>query len=171
MMTRRDRERVDVQLGSIGKRIGFEIHPDVFDGVEFRSIGRKVFDRDFRVGRKIPGHDSRPVHVEAIPNDNGPPPQVEGDLAEEVPDKRSGDRYPGMDTEEEADPAAMGRDDKGGNYGDFVMASAPLPQDGRLSLGSPGAADQGSHQETAFINEDPGGVQASGFFLSRASPP
>jgi hypothetical protein len=49
------------------------------------------------------------------------------------------------------------------------MMTRALTQDGRAASGSPTATQQRGHEQSAFVEEDQGGVQSMGFFLARAT--
>ena len=146
------------------QRIGFQVAPHVFDGIEFRGVGGKVFQGDSRFGGKVSRHSLRPMGVQPIPDGDGPTWQMPIELAEKVSDERSFDGHMGMKAEEQPHAVTLWGDDQGGNGGNLLVRPSALQENRCLSAWRPGAAHQGGHQEAAFINKHPIGIQETGFF-------
>ncbi len=101
-------ELVEVSRAGIGKLVSLPVAPDVFDGIQFWSVGRQVLERQTPVlsRDKVPDH-SAAVLPQAIPDDQ----DVSWDLAQqttkEVHDLRTSNRT-GIQPEVEPPPGHTG---------------------------------------------------------------
>ena len=86
-------------------------------------------------------------------------------MAEKTDDLRSADLGLGVQTKIKPRDISAGRHAQGSNRRYLLQTTPPLNQYRRLAPRLPTAADQRSHEQTAFIEENQPGVQAVGFFL------
>lgn len=114
------------------------------------------------------GSDSGgPMRLQAIPDQQQVTPHLPTQLAEEG--SHLGGIYicSGIQPPAQPDAATAGADDQGGDHRDLLVVAGALHQYGRLPAGTPCAAHQRRHQQTALVQEHQCGVQPSGFFLIR----
>ena len=88
-------------------------------------------------------------------------------LAEKIDDERGSDVLVGMQAKVQGNPVPAGTHAQGPQHRDFLVGSSPLQQDRGLTAGSPAAANQGGHQQAAFVHKNQKGLQSPGFFLMR----
>ena len=105
------------------------------------------------------------VGVEAILDQHARPLQFLVQMAEEADDARGSDVGLGMQAKVKPHAIAVRRHRQGRKGGNLLEMTPPLHQHRRLSLRLPTAADQGCHEQAAFIEENQPGVQSAGFFL------
>ena len=72
-----------------------------------------------------------------------------------------------VETEIERETIALGRNTHGSDRRYLPMCRGALAQHRRVALQAPGAAYQGSHQQTRFVDEDDAGPQARSVFFTR----
>lgn len=158
-------ERIQIEGGLVGERIGFEVRPQVFDRIEFGGIGRQVlkvcrvwgdtFVEEFaKVGLEpIEDHDQRCAHLALH-------------VLQKFDHTLSIDVGIRMQTEVQRQSITRGNDAQRGDGGDFLVGAGTLAQDGRAASRVPGAAHQRRHQQTGFVEEDQRRSQACGVFFT-----
>ena len=85
-------------------------------------------------------------------------------LAEKIDDERRSDVLIGMQAKVQGNLVPAGTDAQGRQHRDFLVGSSPLQQDRGLTAGSPAAANQGGHQQAAFVHKNQKDLQSPGFF-------
>ena len=103
----------------------------------------------------------------AIPDENDVPWNLILEMPEERPDEVAGDVGVGMEPKIEPSASLLRRESQGCYGGDLSMARRAPAEERRASPGRPGAANEGSHQKAALIDEHERSSQARGFFLIR----
>jgi len=134
--------------------VGFHIAPDVFHGIQLRSIRGKELRAPGRLFRKIRLNGSASVGRESVPQQDAWPSDVAMEMAKKELDPGGVDIGVGIKTEEQSDSIPAGANNQCGDRGQFPVGVGPLAKDGRLPLGGPGAAHQGRQQEAALVEED-----------------
>lgn len=146
--------------------IHFGVTPGVFDGVEFRGIGWKIMKRQSFAGFGEAFYFFGAMCRQTIPDNDDVSPDVEFELAEEINASGAIEIFVGMKPEVEGGVFSWFKT-KGADNGYFLETSGGLEKNGGFSFESPGSSDQGSHQDSRFINEGKGGLGLKGFFLTR----
>lgn len=159
-------EGVKIEGGIVGQGIGFEVGPQVFDGIEFGSVRRKVF-QVCRTGQDAFGDEPALVGLEAIPDEDDGRTQLPLQMLEEVHGAFGVDVGICMQPKVQCDPLAAGQDAQRGDGGDLLMGASALAQYRGLSTQAPGAAHQGCHEHPGFVEENDGRSQARGVFFTR----
>ena len=156
-----------VTKGCIGEGVGFQVRPKVFGRIEFGGIGREEDRMQARRACNEVLGLGRAVRVETIPQQNDVAGEVAQQLAQEGNDFRAADVRRRMKAEIEVEPISAGGHANGRHHGDLLMMTGAMTQDRCLPTRAPGSAQDGSHQDAAFIEENKMGVQPAGFFLAR----
>ena len=89
------------------------------------------------------------------------------EMLKERTDRSGVDISLGMKAEEQPDSVSAGRDDQGGDGGNFPIGVGPVPDEGCLTAGCPSPPHQRHHQEAAFVEKDESGAYPSGVFFTR----
>jgi hypothetical protein len=151
------------QLGIIfGAEIGhfvvLPVAPEIFDRIEFGSVGRQIFQVDSASSRaeKI-GHDAAPMGPKPVPHDQQAARNVAQEMAEKEDDLRTSNR-PGKQAKEEIPPGHSG------NGGERLPAEMILENRG-LAPGSPGSTPVRAFAQPALVDEDDRALFDAGFFL------
>lgn len=105
--------------------------------------------------------------IDTVPEDDGPTGEMTAQLGKKIPDQWSVDGHMRMKAEEQPHAVTSWGDDQGDDGRNFLVSSSSLQENRCLAPGRPCATQQRGHQESAFINKDPMGLQARGFFLIR----
>src|SRR5579872_95648 len=148
----------DVFGADVGQAVLFEVTPNVFDGIEFGRIGRKLggVDASFEAVEVLADAAAAMDHS-SIPDDQQFAGQLSLQVLKELDDLRTFDRA-GMELEVEV-PDRDAADDR-----EFLPVEVKLQNRG-LSARSPGAHPVGFLAEAAFVNEDNDSPFFQGFFL------
>ena len=155
-----------IDRGVVGERIGFQIGPKVFDGIEFGGIRGQVFQMR-RAGQNAFGDELALVSLEAIPDEDDGSAQLPLQMLEEIHRTLGIDVGVRTETKVQSDPVTGGRNAQRGNGGDLLIVLAALSKDGGLSSQTPGATHQRCHEHPGFVEEDEGRSQARGVFFTR----
>src|SRR6185437_5499704 len=105
-------EAVKVESGIVGEGIGLEPRPEVLDGVEFRSVGRQVFQMS-RTGQYALLEQLALVSLEAVPDENNRCAQLVLQMLKEVHGDLGIDVGIRVQTEVQRESVAGGRDADG----------------------------------------------------------
>jgi len=153
--------------GHVGQRIHLGIRPDIFNRVEFRSVGRKV--REMQMGVVVPQrlNRTRAMGDRTIPYDDERAVKLLQKVLQKGMHQVGIDVGIGMKTEEETKPASAWGNAEGCNHGYLLVGTSLVIQPRCLSPGAPGSADKGSHHHAAFVDKDQPGLQSRCFFLMR----
>ena len=89
------------------------------------------------------------------------------EMLKERTDRSGVDISLGMKAEEQPDSVSAGRDNQGGDGGNFPIGVGPVPDERCLPAGCPGPPHQRHHQEAAFVEKDESGAYPSGVFFTR----
>jgi hypothetical protein len=159
-------QRVKVKGGIIRKGIGFEVGPQVFDGIELGSVRRKVFQM-CRTRQDTFLDERALVRLEAIPDQHDGRVQLMLKMLEEVHCKFGVDVGIRMEPKVQRNPIPFGQDAYCGDSRNLLKRTAPLAQYGCVSTQTPGTAHQRGHEHPGFVEENDGGSQTRGVFFTR----
>ena len=153
--------------GEIGKWVLLEPTPEVFHGVEIRSIGGKeVLLKPWRIAEKRPSLFG-PVWQETVPEDDGRGLEMAGKLVEKAAYVNGVEVGIRKETEEKAYTIFLRRHEQGRYGRNLSVGAGSLRQNRRIPARCPASPDQGRHEQTAFVYKDDGGSEPCGFFLMR----
>lgn len=149
------------ELGHVGSR---QMAPEVFYRIEFRCIGRQVFDRQPVHLAVDPGLNFRSaMRRQSVPQqDHFSSTNMSLESFEVSQDFRLLDRSR-LQPQTQTDSSGCGRRDQTGD------GRQPFPvewgnEDRRLSAWRPGSPHAGAFRKTTFIEENQQGFRQSGFF-------
>lgn len=149
-------EQLKIDDGIVGKWIGLEPTPQVFDGVELGGIGRQILQV-----RRVRWHafiDERAlVSREAVPDEHDGGAQLPLKMFEEVHGARGIDVGVRVQSKVQRESITCGRDAQRGDGGDLLIGTTALPQQRRVAAQTPGAAYQRRHEHAGFVDEYDGG--------------
>ena len=142
----------------IGHSVILPVAPDVFGGIEFRSIGRKSGQDDLAVlfAQEIPNLATT-MNRQAIPDDK----QLSLDLAAQV---REEVQHLWCTNSSRIQPEVKLPPGNAGNHRKLLPVKMKF-QLWRLTAGRPSAADMWTLGDATFIYKDDGTMFAEGFFL------
>lgn len=153
--------------GKISKGISLEPTPEVFHGVELRSVrGKEARLKPRRVAEKRPCPFG-PVRQKTIPEDNSRSFDLAAQLVEKSPYMKGIEVGLRKETEEKAYTISFRRHAQRRYSRNLPVRARSLRQNGRVATRRPASPDQGRHQQAAFVYEDDGGSEPRGFFLMR----
>lgn len=167
MMTRGVHQRFEIKRGKVCQGVHFKIAPDVFDGIEFRCVGREEMRMQARVARKKLACDLRAMSLETVPNQGDGPGELLEEHAKKIDDSTRIYVGVGVKPEIQVEIVPRGRYAKCRNHRYFLMRACTLIEERRLASWAPRAANQGRHQHATFVDKDEPRFQARGFFLIR----
>jgi len=142
----------------VWKSVLLEVSPEIFDRIEFWSVGGKEFDMQALAlaGDEVP-HQSAAVDGRAIPEDQQFAGHMPQKMSQEINHLWTFDAA-GMEGEVVIPPCQPGD-------GREAFPVEGELQYRRLAARRPGAHPMGFLTQSAFINEDDGAAFASGFFF------
>lgn len=156
-------ELPDIFRAEVGQFVLLPVGPEIFDRIEFGSVGRQVGHRDaIAMGFHVAAHPETAVDLCPVPDDEDLAGKEAPELTEEGDDLGGADGSP-VQTE------AKGAAGVAGNGGQFLPVEAEL-EDGRLAYRRPGAHTVGLLGEATLVDEDDGAALAQGFFKSWPIP-
>jgi hypothetical protein len=150
----------------VGERIGLEIRPQIFDGIEFGCVRREVLQM-CRTGQDALVDELALVGLEAIPDEHDGGSQLPLQMLEKIHRALGIDVGVWMQPKVQSDPVACREDAQRGDGGDLLMAATALAQHRSLSTHAPRAAHQWRHEHPGFVEENDGRSQARGVFFTR----
>ena len=159
-------EDVKVDDGIVGQRVGFEIGPQVFDGIEVGGVRRHIFQM-CRTGQDAFVEQFAFVGLEAVPDEHDWRSQLHCRCYEESHGALGIDVGVRMQSEVQHETVTRGRNAQRGDGGDLLMAAATLSQYRCLATHAPGATHQGRHEHPGFIEEHERRSQTRGVFFTR----
>lgn len=165
MPTTDDREGVHVRAGEIGERLGLEVAPDVFDGIQLGRVRREMELAGAGARKEVPDV-GRAVRIGTIPDQCHRRPQMPSEVFTEGQHGRSIEVFLDEQLEIQADGAPLGADAEGGDHRDLSAVTADVPEDRRAAARPPRSSHHGQ-QQPAFVAEDQPCAQAVGLFLMR----
>jgi hypothetical protein len=158
-------QSVNIEGGIVGQGIGLQVGPEVFDGVEFGSVRRQVFQvRRARQDAFV--HELSLVGLEAVPDEHDGRVQLTLKMLEEVHSTLGGDVAVGMQSKIQGEPVAAGCNAKSCDRRYLLMAALALSQDRSVPPQAPRTAHQGRHEHTGFVQKDDRRSQARGVFFT-----
>jgi len=154
----------------IGHASVFRVRPDLFVGVEFRSIAWKFLRHDFRMLCKILLNRLRfVVDMTPVPDDG----QRSWDISMQMP--QEADYVAGMGVfiirqqyEVKTTPFSF-RADRDGADGRYPVAPVPASEGGSLSPGRKRPPNRGPQHKARFVLEDEGRAPLFGVFFMRGN--
>jgi hypothetical protein len=159
-------ERAKVEGGVIRQRVSFEVRPKVLDGIEFRSVRRKVLQMCGTRHNALVDELAL-VGLEAVPDQHDGRSQLMLQMLQELHGALGVDVGIRMESKVQGNPIPFGQDADRGDGGDLLMRTAALAQDRCVPAQAPGAAHQGRHEHPGFVEKNDGGSQACGVFFTR----
>ena len=159
-------QSVKIKGGIVRKGIGFQMGPQILDGVEFGGVWREIFQVCGARQDAFVDHLAL-MGLEAIPDQDDGRVQLTLKMFEEVHGALSVDVGIRMQPKVQRDPIAFGWDAQRGDGRNLLMAATTLPQHRGLSPHAPGAAHQWGHEHPGFVEEHDGRSQACGVFFTR----
>jgi hypothetical protein len=159
-------QSVKIEGGIVREGVGFEVGPQIFDGIELWGVGRQVF-QVCRTRQDAIGDELALVGLEAIPDEHDGRAQLTLQMLEEIHGALGVDVGIGLQPKVQRDPIAFGQDAQCGNGRNLLQTATPLPQQRGVSTHAPGAAHQRSHEHRGFVEEHDGRFQARGVFFTR----
>lgn len=151
----------------IGHGVHFRMCPDIFNRVEFRSIGRKEVDMQSCIGAKQFLYFLGAMRLKTVPHDNDMPRQFLHEAAKESYDSGCIDIGIRMQAKIHAEQVSPGSDAESPDNRNFFMRTGSLIQNRSLTARTPGSPYQWSHQHAAFIDKNDMRFQFGSFFLMR----
>ena len=154
---------LDIEAGEIGRRLGLEVAPQVFDRVEFGGVGRKValpplhhIEGDF--GLKAA------MSLGTIPEQEQRSVEAAGELPEEA-EQRAGIEVR-IDQQLKVQPqlAPVGTHAQSGDRRDLFALTTDMPEHRNLPARAPGASHHREQEQPALVDENQPSVQLAGFF-------
>ncbi len=167
MMTRGVNQRFEIKRSEVCQRVHFEIAPDVFNGIEFRSVRREEMGMQARVLRKELARSLRAMGLKTIPNQDDRSGKLLQKHAEEIDDPIRVYICVGVKPKIEVSVVPCRRHAKCRNHRHLLMRARALIEQRRLAPRTPRATNQRRHQYATFVNKNEPGLQAGGFFLIR----
>jgi hypothetical protein len=157
-------EVVGDEVGAVSE---LEVAPELFDGIEFGSVGREPFEGEPRVSFQELADGGAFVHRSVVPDDNDPAGQLLQEFAEEGGDP--GRVVGAVDERLEVEIAAVSfrRDGQRGDGGEFLAGSGELAEQRTASPRRPGPAAEGCELNAGLVDQHHMGIFI-GPFLRRA---
>lgn len=151
----------EVQGSKVGELHPLEVAPEPFVRVQFGSMSGEVLDTESgAMLLEEVTHESGPMSVEVIPDENDGAVDVPQEVAQENEHLGCGD---GAGADEDKEPC-VGTHSRDGRE---LRPGIPVDEDRGLAVGRPGPYP-GRHQpERRFVGENPRGPTPLGFFLIR----
>jgi hypothetical protein len=159
-------QSVKIKGGIVREGIGFQIGPQVLDGIEFRGIGREVF-QVCRTRQDALLDEFALVSLEAIPDEDDGRVQLTLQMLKEVHGALSVDIGIGMEPKVQRDPISVRQHAQRRDGRDLMLRPTALAQHRRVSAHAPGAAHQRRHEHPGFVEENDARPQAGSVFFTR----
>lgn len=151
----------------IGKGGSLKPAPEVFHGVEFRSVrGKEVLVELRHLAEKRPGPFG-PVGQETVPEDKSVGFDLTAKLVQKGPHMTGIEVRVWEKTEEKVYAISFRRHEQCRYGRNLLVGARSMRQNRRIPSRRPTLPDQGRHQQTAFVYEDDSGSEPCGFFLMR----
>jgi len=147
--------------------MAFCIGPQRFDRIQFRCIGREVFDLQIGNCLQIVGHRIRAMDRQAVPDQDDGPTEMPAHLSKDRHDHRVIDRVARLQKVVATESSPPRRDGQDADRRDSRVMHEPVRQLRRLSARRPCPLHQRHHQKAAFVPKGQHGVQTTDFFLIR----
>lgn len=159
-------QRVKVEGRIIRQRIGFKVGPQIFDGIEFGGVGRKVFQM-CRTRQDTFVDEFALVRLEAIPDQHDGCVQLMLKMLEEIHCTLGVDVGIRVEPKVQSNPIPFGQDAYCGYSRNLLKRTAALAQYRCVPTKAPGTAHQRGHEHPGFVEENDSGSQARGVFFTR----
>lgn len=143
-------QRVKVKGGIVRQGIGFEVGPQVFDGIELGSVRKKVFQM-CRTRQHTFVDEPALVRLEAIPDQHDGCVQLMLKVLEEIHCALGVDVGIRMEPKVQRYSIPFGRDAYCGDGRNLLKRTAALAQYRCVPTQAPGTAHQGSHEHPGFV--------------------
>jgi len=168
VVTRGVCQRFGIEASVVGQRILFEIPPGVFDGVQFRCVGRQKNGVN-GAGVVQECHDGLgPMGLKPVPDEHdGMRVKLLTQLTQERDDQFSVDIGIGVEAKVQMHVIPPRGDTQRGDDGDLLVRTRALDKDRGLTAGVPTAPHQWRHQKPGFVEENEAGPQARSVFFTR----
>lgn len=151
----------------IGKGISLKPAPEVFHGVELRSVrGKEVWLKLRRIAEKRLSPFG-PVGQKTVPEDNGGDFDLATKLVEKAAYINGVEVGVRKEAEEKAYAISFRRHEQCRYSRNLSVGAGSLRQNRRVPARRPTSPYQGGHQQAAFVYKDYSGLKPCGFFLMR----
>jgi len=141
--------------------------PDIFNRVEFRSVGRKEVEMQSCIGGKQFLYFFGAMRLKTVPHDNDMPRQFLQEAPKEGYDRGCIDIGIRMQAKIHAEQVSPGSDTKSADNRNLFMRTGFLIQDRSLPTRAPSSPYQWSHQHATFVDKNDMRFQFGSFFLTR----
>lgn len=146
-------ELPDIRRSEVGQLGVFEVIPQLFDGIQFRCVGRQPLQLQSGEPPKQLTNRLAFMHIAPIPQHDDRPPQVAEQRPQEICGAHVVDILLGICAKPKRDSLSARRQTESCRQRDFVTMRCALPQDGRLSGRREAATDQRGQQEPTFVDQ------------------
>ena len=136
-------QNVNIKGGIVREGIGFQIDPQILDGIEFGRIGRQIL-QVCRTRHHALLDELTLVSLQAIPEEHDGRVQLTVQMLEESHGALSVDVGIWMQQKVQRDPATLWQDAQRGDDRDLVLGATAPAQQRRVSAHAPRAAHQGA---------------------------
>ena len=158
----------DIQIKShlINHRFGLQVAPDILHRIQLRSIRRQKIQLPvFLLSDEVLNSLGSMAH-EAVPYQGNGTLQMPVEIFEESEHRCAIDIGVGVKTKEQLHAIPAGRNDQGGDGGNFPIGVGLLPKYRRLTAWCPGSPYMRRHQKAALINEHESSAYSCGVFFT-----
>ena len=160
------RQTIKVVCTTIGQWVHLHPGPSIFQRIQLRSVGRKIFDVQSRALGDEPRHGCGTVHGKTIPHEYDGASQMPQQLPQEVDRLRSFDRL-AVQLPGKAQLMAARADRDRSHRREMFVRTEPVPQHRRDAGDRPGATQQRIQQNAGFVAENEVRREPCRLFLMR----
>lgn len=147
-----------ILVTDVGKFCPFELAPEVFHGVQVRSVGRQILDAQARMLGDEVADNLGPVMATAVPDDDHVAAKVAKKKPQELGRSQAVIASIGNRLEAQVGLATFGRQREGGDRRDFLAVAAVLLEDGRLSARRQRSPHEGREHAAGLVDQHEVGV-------------
>ena len=159
-------QSVKIKGGVVREGIGFQIGPQVLDRIEFRGVGREIFQM-CRTRQEALFNELALVSLETIPDEHDGRVQLSLQMLQEIHGPLSVDVGIRMQPKVQRDAIALWQHAQRGDGRNLVLTATALAQHWRVSAHTPRAAHQRGHEHAGFVEENDTRPQAGSVFFTR----
>ena len=145
----------------------FRVGPECFNRIEFRGIGREVFEVEVSSVGQVRLRERGTVSLKSIPQQNDGSAKVPLQLSQDRHDHGIVNRIVRPQEMVAIEPAPVRRDADHADRRDAALMLELMPQDRPMSPRRPGALDRWQHQKATFVPENDHRALPVRFFLMR----
>lgn len=137
---------VQIIQSLVRHRIHFQIVPTILDGIQFRSIRRKIPETPGSLFEKEGLHNPRSMSEKTIPYYDHRTANMTAKMLKKRDDRDGFDIGIRMKPKNQPNSIPAGRNNQDRNHGDFPVRICSLSEDRSLATWRPCSADQRHHQ-------------------------